>query len=308
MKLDAGAALEACTALGERIDLSPTDVAWGIREIALQGMVQAVHARLADRGVAAGDSAVVSYGGCGGLFTGDIARAIGVPRVLFPEIASVLSAFGANTTDIRRERTASFSLLLPTDPGDLAAAAERLRVLVDGDLAADLVAPEHRTVRFEAGVKFKGQPHELLLPIATPDIDTAALEQLEADFYDRYARRYGPAAVSSRIPVEVVTLRAVGTGRTARATLHGARFTRSHDLVGGPAAASRPVTLRQGEGPVDVPTFWLHDLDSGGEVTGPALLDGSDTTLWIPDGATGVVTPERTLSLSVGRAPSGGTA
>src|SRR5207244_5812396 len=100
MPLDVDAARAACAALGERIGLDAEECAWGIRRIALDGMTTAVRARLAERGLAPETHAITSFGGCGALFTPEIAAALGVGRVLVPELSSVLSAFGAATGEI----------------------------------------------------------------------------------------------------------------------------------------------------------------------------------------------------------------
>src|SRR5690606_28665903 len=105
----------ACEKVGRSLGFNAIETAWGIRQIALAGMTQAARARLAIHALAAGEHALVSYGGCGSLFTTEVAHAIGAPRVLVAELASVLSAFGAATMDVRRERVRSLVRLLPTD-------------------------------------------------------------------------------------------------------------------------------------------------------------------------------------------------
>src|SRR5207237_4352568 len=95
---------DACARLGGPLGLSAEETAWGVREIALAGMAKAVRSRLGERGLDPRDHALLSYGGCGALFTPDIALSLGARRVLVPELASGLSAFGAATTDVRRER------------------------------------------------------------------------------------------------------------------------------------------------------------------------------------------------------------
>ena len=142
MTLDATAASDACARLGRELSLSTDDVAWGIREIALAGMAKAVRGRLAERGLDPRGRALVSYGGCGGLFAADIAQAIGMDTVVIPELASVLSAFGAATADVRRERAQSLEMAFPIDIDAVSVIAEKLRAQVDADVAADGVASE----------------------------------------------------------------------------------------------------------------------------------------------------------------------
>ena len=64
------AARDACARLGGPLGLSAEETAWGLREIALAGMAKAVRSRLGERGLDPRDHALLSYGGCGALFTG----------------------------------------------------------------------------------------------------------------------------------------------------------------------------------------------------------------------------------------------
>ncbi|HWW45018.1 MAG TPA: hydantoinase/oxoprolinase family protein, partial [Acidimicrobiia bacterium] len=188
MTLDAAAAEAACARLGEQVGLDAEDTAWGLREIALSGMARAVRSRLAARGLDPRSHAIVSYGGCGALFTPDIARSIGAHRVLVPELASVLSAFGAATADVRRERVASVRGLMPVPAEAIVKALEQVEAGVLEDLAADGVAPADRTVAFEADVRFRRQTFEIPVPLR-------GIDQLVDDFREEYARRYGRGAL-----------------------------------------------------------------------------------------------------------------
>jgi N-methylhydantoinase A len=89
--------------------------------------------------------------------------------VLVPELASVLSAFGAATADIRRDRVQSLGLSMPVDPGALQATAEKLGAEVEQDLVADGVAARDRTVSFEVDLRFKRQISALRPPAAGAD-------------------------------------------------------------------------------------------------------------------------------------------
>jgi hypothetical protein len=63
-----------------------------------------------------------------------LAANLGAPRVLVSELASVLSAFGAATSEVRRERVRSLLCHLPMDPAELAATLNGLREEVLSDL------------------------------------------------------------------------------------------------------------------------------------------------------------------------------
>ncbi|MER7274732.1 hydantoinase/oxoprolinase family protein [Dactylosporangium sp. NPDC000244] len=282
MVLDAEAARAACTRVGEQLGLDRTDAAWGIWEVALASMARALRARFAERGVDPRTFAMLSMGGCGALFGAALARDLGIRRVLVPDLASVLSAFGAAASQVRRERSRSVGALFPVDPGLLGGIVEELTRAVRDDLAADGVAPGDITVELAADVRFHRQTFEL--PIIWDDgLDEAAQLRQRDRFLDDYTARYGKGAIVAGAPVELVTVRAVGLGRTARAGL--TRVTPAPATGEPRILGSRPVYLGRSSEPVKVPVYDRADLRPGQQITGPALIDAADTTSWVPPGA-----------------------
>jgi N-methylhydantoinase A len=293
--LDADAARDACARLGEQIGFDAEETAWGIRELALAGMVKETRARAGALGLDPRAHALLSFGGSGTLFTPEIAAAVGAPTVLVPELASVLSAFGAASTDIRHERLRALSMRLPGDPTVLVATARDLAAEVDADLADEGVAADGRAVTFEADLRFLKQSYELRIPFTVGA--GVVVDALVEAFHAEYARRYGHGAITLGVPVELVAVRAIGTGRTVQAQL-----TRHARVASGPPAPVGTRAVRVGRDPADrreVPVHDGHALLPGHRIQGPALVDGSDTTVWVPPAATARVDGVGTLAIEV---------
>jgi N-methylhydantoinase A len=305
--LDFDAAQASCARLGEPLGLSAEDTAWGIRQIALADMVKATRGRLAAFGLDPRNHTLLSFGGSGALFTADIAAALGVEQVLVPELASVLSAFGAATTDVRRERIRSVLAIMPVDASLVEKILSELASSVENDLAADGVQPAERSVSFEADMRFSKQISELQLPIrstpASPTGAAAVLDgQLLVDFNAEYIKRYGQGSVVLGAPVELVSLRAIGIGKTVQAKLN--ERDREEAAAAGRAVStgSRRVRIARGPSGVrDVPVFRGDDLRPGYTLQGPSLVDGADTTIWLPEGSQASVDRHGTLAIEVTR-------
>jgi N-methylhydantoinase A len=299
MELDVDAAHRACETVGDALGLTTRETAWGIREIALDGMVKATRSMLNARGLDPRDQSLISFGGCGSLFTPEIALAIGATQVLVPELASVLSAFGAATADIRRDRVHSLGVTMPIDADALQAMAQKLAAEVMDDLAADGIAEEDRTVVFEVDLRFKRQISELSIPLGGDTIDDDALAGLVDEFRAEYARRYGEGSIVLAAPLEIVNLRAVGLGRTVQASLD---TVARPGVPAGTAVApvgARGVQLGRDDEPQAVDTYDTSTLQPGHRLTGPALVDGPDTTAWIPPDTAASVDERSTLVVEV---------
>jgi N-methylhydantoinase A len=297
MRLDADAARAACATLGERLGSDPVKVAWGIWEIAKVEMVRALRAQFAQKGLDPRDFAIVSMGGCGGLFNALIAQELGVRRVLMPELTSVLSAFGAANADVRRERSRSVGLMMPFDAQLLAGTAADLQHAVTEDLAADGIPAAARSVSFQADVRFMRQQFELSIACEA-DFDAQAQQSLIENFKAEYQRRYGQGALVLGAPVELVTLRAIGRGRTVHAEL-----SRSTALATGraPISSTRRIWMAADNRiePLDVDVALAQELQPGHRLAGPVLIDGSDTTIWIPSRFHARVDEHRTIDMEL---------
>jgi N-methylhydantoinase A len=294
MKLDRAAATAACAELGERLGLDALETAWGIRGIALAGMLKAIRARLSGHALLACEHSLVSYGGCGALFAGEVAMKSGLRRVLVPELASVLSAYGAATMDIRRERLASLLLRLPCDQAQLDRSYAALREAVRCDLEADGVHEEDRVIQFEADLRFVGQRWEVTVSLPADPMMGDSGEELQTVFRTEYRRRFGPAATSASNIVELVSLRAVGLGRM------GAPAMSAVPVGDAPAKRTSPVGGRRVQ--IDracpdsfVSTYNAVDLEPGDCLSGPALVDGTDMTIWVPGGMHAQMSAHSTL-------------
>jgi N-methylhydantoinase A len=297
MKLDSKRALAACSELANGLGLDTLEAAWGVREIALAEMVKATRARLSVRALAAADHCLVSYGGCGGLFAAEVAQKSGLKRVLIPELASVLSAFGAATMDIRRERLCSLLICLPGDPSQIDRAFADVRQAAWRDLEADRVPEADRMIVFEADMRFAGQRWETTIAFPPqPKLGDGGREA-EAIFREEYLRRYGAAATTTSGIVELVAIRAIGIGRMPTDEVTVVERAASASVVRHIATRSIKLQRAQSAEPVDV--FDEAQLAAGHCVTGPALIDGSDTTIWIPPGMTARMGAHRTLAIEV---------
>ena len=254
----------------------------GDPRIALAEMVLALRRGLTSRGLDPRSHTIVSYGGSGGLFTASLAAAMGVSRVLVPGLASVFSAFGAALADIRRERSQTVSVAVPGPVDLLASVAQDLAADVRSDLAAEGVDSLRCEVSFEVGMRFHRQTSELTIPVATPGWDRTTLARLGDDFLAEYGRRYGQGALLARSGVEIAEVRAIGIADTVKASLTATADADRH-------SPSHPTRRGICEGPNDivteVPVRAWSSLKEAVLMAGPMIVDGQDTTVWIPSNA-----------------------
>jgi N-methylhydantoinase A/oxoprolinase/acetone carboxylase beta subunit len=214
LRLDAGAAAGALDHAGVTAD--------GVIAVVDANMERALRAVSVERGVDPRGLALVAFGGAGPLHACALAEALGMPAVIVPARAGVLSAVGLLTAPRRRDVVRSWP-----SPQDHAGLAEALAML--GTEAARLVGPggggAATTIQTAMDCRYRGQSHELTVPSV-------------GEFHDEHRRRNGYARPGE--PVEVVALRAAATRPPTVAADDLPTATRLESEVRGPAVIAEP--------------------------------------------------------------------
>ena len=290
MPLNVSAAREACARLGDRIGLTAMEIAHGIREIALAEMAQAMRARISSSGIDTRRYGVIAYGGSGSLFAAAMARDLGLPWVAMPAAASVLSAYGAASADVRVEAAQAIDALLPHASAHASEVLAVLQVKVDEALGRQGVAPHERSILTEVDLRLPRQRASLTLALEDGDLNPELLLQR---FRALYAQHYGGDSLMSQTPVELALVRAIGVGQTLRAVL-----PRESDVGMGAdtitVVGHRDIFLEP-DAPQRVPVHDFNRIMPHHDLRGPLLIDTGDTTLWAPAGSITRMGPGRTL-------------
>ena len=223
--LDVEAARGSVGELARRMKDTPERVAAAMVAAADATMARALRRVSIERGVDPRECTLIAFGGGGPLHACGLAELLGIPRVIVPPFAGVLSALGLAMTPERRERMQSVMRRLNDWPDDTRRGL--LRELVR-DMPAEL--SRHRWL---ARMRYDGQGHELDVPLS-PRSDTRAIAAAFASAHDA---RYG---FTLSTPVEVVSVRAVAEGKGRSAQLGGSRRRRATQAIRGPRSVSLP--------------------------------------------------------------------
>ncbi len=112
MPLDSAAAVAAIEPLAEKLGTSVNETARGIFRVVCEAMAGAVSAHAADRGADYRDMPLLAFGGAGPVHACEVADLLNSRTVIFPPLASVLSALGALVTPARLDLVHSSLALL----------------------------------------------------------------------------------------------------------------------------------------------------------------------------------------------------
>lgn len=245
-------------------------------------MSNAVRTVTVERGHDPRNFSMIAYGGALGIFGADIARTVGIRRVVIPADAAVFSAHGLlNSDDVRtKARSASWA------GGDASAVAASLRELDDELLAALKAAGYDQAdmlVEWEGEFKYLGQQWELRVPIArNRDLSEADLAAARDRFPALYEAEYGSGTAWTGSPIVLVSVRVTATGKVAALQPEPAV------VPAGPAqpwpSGTRRVYLPLLGTDTDVRVYDATAAPAGSEIAGPAILEHPLTTIQVPPG------------------------
>lgn len=280
--------------LGEEVGMSPEETAQGVLDVANANMARALRVVSVERGHDPREFALVAFGGAGPLHAPTLAAELDVPTVLVPRTAGALSALGLLISDVGYDY--SQSMVRPwgaVDAATVAQAFAELRAEGDDELAGEGIAPGRREFERVADLRYAGQSFDVSVPVPDGEIDADALDRIEERFHERHESRYGHADPGE--PVELVTLRLHARGVVDSP----ATAVVSPEGTVADAVAERREVRFDGEA-YDAPIFDRDLLPAGGDIDGPAVVEGPESTVILRPGQSAEVDPDGTLVVDTG--------
>ena len=275
MQLDLPGARKALGLLGEKLQMSAEQVAWGIHQIVNENMANAARAHLSERGKDPRRLPLYAFGGAGPVHGYRVAEILRLTELISPFGAGVGSTFGLLAAPLAFDfvRSAysrldqldwSFANRLLDDMAN-----EGRKVLESSGLTTQDISYQ-RT----ADMRYVGQGHEVSVTLPSGELSAEHLSAVAAAFAATYRGLYGREGPD--VPLEVINWRVVATGPRPEATFELARDTLEQtDAQKGSRRAYFPERM----GYVDTPVYNRYALRAGAEFTGPAIVEERESTL-----------------------------
>ena len=292
-KLDKAAADEALRRLGEQVGMRPEQAAAAMYRVVVASMSNAVRGITVERGHDPRVFTFFAYGGATPLFMVDICRELGIRQALVPNAEAVFSASGLLASDDLRvpSRSRFWTPGQPADDVNVAlreleeSARERLRASGYSDDEIDV----HRF----GDLKFQGQIFELTVPLPAGELSQASLEDLAERFPEMYEAEYGPGTAWVDAGVVMMAVRVEAKAGTRKYRYEGG--TAAGGTAGAAERERRAVILPETGEQISIPVLDGDLLPIGRDVTGPAVIEKKQTTIFLPGNSRGVLDQRRNL-------------
>ena len=301
---DMEAAGRALGAVGARLGAGPDEAARGIVRIANNNMVNALKLVSVNRGFDPRDFTLAAFGGGGGMHAAALARELGVRRVVVPAGASVFSAWGMMTSDLRRDYFVTrLADLEPGRAGEIEAVFAETEARARERFAAEGVeAPRVAFSRF-GKFRYQNQEHTTEVRLEAGPVTGDRIAAIEAAFHETYEREY---TYRLDAPVEMVGIHLVASVEVGKLTM-----TERPPAPDGGRADAEPA--RKGRRKVDYALEGVHRaaiydggrLESGMAFAGPAVVEDLFSTVVVHPGDRVSVDGYRNLHVAVAARPAG---
>src|SRR5438045_1698120 len=295
-RLDEGLAALAVDRIAAALGIDRLAAAHGIHRVINTNMAEGVRLVSVRRGVDPRRFALFAFGGAAGLHATDIARQLGLVRVIVPRVASVLSAWGMLATDLRFE-------LSRTHIGDAkvldGAAVKHLFDEMEAEglarLRASFAGPA-RAAR-SVGMRYGEQVFESTGRPA--DVECAA-RYPRPQTLDGFARRHEALCTHAMPDQETVLV-------NARVAVSGIleELPQEPDLPGGPPTSPETERRIYLDDWIAAPVYAFDRLAPSQVISGPAIVESATTTVLLRPGDRATITPQGWLDIVVGSAAEG---
>lgn len=289
LRIDRSRAEAVIVEVADVLGIAPVKAALGIASIATSNMTRAIRAVSTEKGYDPRDFTLMPFGGAGGLHAFEVARTLGIRRILVPVAPGILCADGLLEAELQENFVASCRMPLDSGAAEpLAAAAQDLIRQGQEWLAEEAEGTESGRLILSLDMRYVGQNYELPVEVICGVDDLDALREA---FFDAHVRYYGYA--DREAPVEIVNIRAK--------TL--AQLVRGKSDPKDPEGPAEPVTISKTwfdeDAPVDTPVYQRTALATSTELRGPAIITQFDATTVVPPGARLVVDKAHNLIIEL---------
>ena len=262
------------------LGMTVLEAARGIATIVDANMADALRRITLQKGHDPRDFTLVAFGGAGPTHAAALARDLGIRRIIVAPMATAQSAFGVVAADIGHSFWVS-------DVFDFADAGRVNRHLADLEarghalLEREGIPAERRRMVRWAEVRYRGQAHQVMVPVPEGNLDRREVEEVRAAFEERYEGLYGRDSGYREAGVELVNLRVDAVGLTRQPAL-----TAEPESPPDPSAAwrERRLVYLGGLDLEEADVYVGEALRSGHRLSGPAVVEYVATTVLIYSG------------------------
>ncbi len=284
--------------IADPLGINTVDAARAIRKIVDHNMSDAISTVSVERGEDPRKFTLVAAGGAGPVHVTDLAKDLGIKQILISRSSSIFCAMGSIIADLRHDFVTS--VVTKANAADLDAinvAYLDMRAMGDRYLSREGIAETDRYYEKSVDMRYKGQFHEVELPLPKGPLSDAMREYMVNGFHKKHEDLYG---YRDEVETEVINLRRSCYGKVVvpeRKAMPWSSPDAKKFIKG-----KRDVYFEEEFGFVPTNIFDGDRMQPGNIVEGPAIVEQKATTVVVPPKARLEVTTYGDYLLRLGAA------
>jgi N-methylhydantoinase A len=263
----------------DKTDLDVIEAANGIISVINSSMMRAVRLVSVERGYDIREFTLMAFGGAGPLHACEIARELGIQRVIVPPSPGTLCSLGLLMADVKFDL--SRSNIMIAEKENLGQINEIFDAMIDEGknmLMKEGVSEDRRSYQRFIDARYEYQNYEISIELPDCPMTEEVLEQTIQNFHREHEKSYGYYNEKNR--VQIVNYRVSAIGEIDKPEIKEFPCDENADLP-------TPIDVRdvfyQGQTQfIESNVYWREDLAPGSKFTGPAIIEEMDSTIVIP--------------------------
>jgi N-methylhydantoinase A len=240
-------------------------------------MADAVTEVSTKRGYDAREFSLLAVGGGGPLCGGFVAELLSIPRVIMPKFAPAFCAWSLFSLNVGRDFVRPY--ICPVNKADIDKINKLYQEMVKealNEFNVLNVREEDLIIEKSAEVRYKGQYHEIEMPMPAGDVTSKDLQQLIKDFHQKHEELY-----TFFLPWEVVEFRNLRLIVYVRKEKPKMKEVPAGTEDPSEALKRKRLCFFNGSF-VDTPIYDATKLKSGNIIDGHAIIEEPITTVVVP--------------------------
>lgn len=263
--------------IGRRLQSDTEQVAMGIVKIANSNMLNALKLVSVRKGYDPRDFTMVAIGGGGPMHSQDLAKELGVKKVIIPATSPVFASWGMLMSDLRHDY--SQTLLMESGDADFDRLNKEYQKIIDQakkTLKQEGMDEGNVVISKSIDMRYKGQEHTVEVPVPYENLNQDNLDSVIQDFHNSHERLYSYTLPENG--TEIVNIKAKVLGK-----LEKPKLSKETPDKGEKLKEERQVYFED-SGWTNVKVYAKEFLSEGERVDGPAIVEEKTSSTILNDG------------------------
>ena len=261
------------------LSLDQFEAAQGMIDIVNQNISNAIRRLTMNSGFDIREFALFACGGAGPLQAVNVAKELGMKKVIIPRYPGITAAIGLLMSDVRYDYVESCILplsgLTTNELGDM---FSKLKQKAEDDLIYAGFEKDRHQMHMYADIRYLSQTHELTIEIEGSDLNSDSWIIICKKFKENHEKAFGYSSGLTD-PIELVNIRLSGFGLIDKP---------EPMLLEDSWEELKPLSMRKvyckDKGFVDAPVYNRDNISTGFNGEGPAIIEQMDTTIFVEPG------------------------